>query len=524
MSLIECNDVHGPVTVIDGDPSVLHLRDVLYVPSNGSHGPFGLFDAGRRLIQQSAYFRGPSSGTPEMIVRTTIDYAPTLRRLPDADYVYIGFVHGHYGHFLLSTLSRLWNIEDLLRSDTRIIYHANESLEDLFAVPYFKAICDVLALEPARFLRLDEPCILPTVTVPCCAFEETGYAHRVFARFTNAIGNRLCPRATTTPVDRPAYLSKSRLRSGVGHLVNEDALTEILARQGVDILYPEELSLAEQIAVFQQRPIVAGLTGSALHTSLFAPGRQLLGLSYTNTLLSSYPLIDGINGGTGTYLYPPAGIALEPRDHTFHLNYRLTDPADIASALLRAIEFAHRGMTPRSDGLTNLALRRPTRQSSTSETDRPRDPSASATSGRLTGRYQFHTNHEDDPWWSVDLGRPCHIHEIRLHNRADNSGERLDFFVLESSMEGEHWTPFHEQSNAVMFSGGIAGAPFYLRLRHDVLARFVRLSLRGRNFLHLDQVEIIGRDQARTGSSLQPQRAQPGPPGMVKRIFGWARP
>ena len=61
----------------------------------------------------------------------------------------------------------------------------------------------------------------------------------------------------------------SRARSRKRHIENEPALSPLLARFGFTIVYPEELSFAEQIEIFSRATVVAGLHGAGLTNIVF---------------------------------------------------------------------------------------------------------------------------------------------------------------------------------------------------------------------------------------------------------------
>lgn len=152
---------------------------------------------------------------------------------------------------------------------------------------------------------------------------------------------------------------------------------------------------------------------------------------------------------------------------------------------------------PAPIGVVNLALRRPATQSSLSaysigatlEAD-----ASGAVSGVLTGAYSFHTSDDDGAWWAVDLGESCEIVEVRIYNRTDNDhvAERFSRFAIAVSPQtNDTFTTVFVRNDQSLPS--LAGVPFSWSPPEPLHGRCVRIALLGRNFLHLDQVEIFGR-------------------------------
>ena len=91
-----------------------------------------------------------------------------------------------------------------------------------------------------------------------------------------------------------------------------------------------------------------------------------------------------------------------------------------------------------------------------------------------------HTTLEVRPSWQVDLGVPHSIGTVIVFNRTDGASERLsDFDVL--VWDGATWQPI----------GGITG-PAQSRnvFQTSAVSRFVRVQLRGTNYLSLAEVQV----------------------------------
>jgi hypothetical protein len=137
---------------------------------------------------------------------------------------------------------------------------------------------------------------------------------------------------------------------------------------------------------------------------------------------------------------------------------------------------------------TNIALGCKTSQSS-EHPDAALFP-VSAVNGARTGTFGFHTLHEERPWWSLDLGDSRAFDLIVIYNRLDGPCQpRSRTLEVLVSGDSKAWTLLYDHDGTVF--GGIDGRPLIIKCK-GTKARHVRIQLREKNFLHLDQVEIYG--------------------------------
>lgn len=140
----------------------------------------------------------------------------------------------------------------------------------------------------------------------------------------------------------------------------------------------------------------------------------------------------------------------------------------------------------------NIALGKPATQSSLSKWSR-RDviekDAAGGNNGRIYCSYGFHTEHEVNPWWQVDLQQVYCIREIVVYNRPD-AAYRLRKFSILGSRDGKRWDVFHQKADDVVFGDGKM-EPYSVHLE-GCRARFVKIRLDGTDFLHFDECLIFG--------------------------------
>lgn len=119
---------------------------------------------------------------------------------------------------------------------------------------------------------------------------------------------------------------------------------------------------------------------------------------------------------------------------------------------------------------------------------KPESDAVGAVDGHKDGKWGFHTEHEEDPWWQVDLGRPTKLDHSLLFNRCDGTAGRIARLMVLVSDNAKEWKQVF-QNDGTTFYGFSDKKPLKVPL-NDVSARYIRLQLPGKAYFHLDEVEV----------------------------------
>ncbi len=338
MALTRCTDLFGYTTLLDDDPMCETYTDVLCVPAvHGETAP-GIFDRGRKAVTAAGYFR--ASPDPVMFGSpfTTLD--PTRFDFADDGftYLFLGTLTAHFGHFILGSMGRLWPLRFAPDPRMRFVVLNPEPLDSLFDSAFLRDILGQLGLGPHNVVGFSGPVRFARLVVPSPAIEEHNFSHRVFARMCNRIGALLTAHLPPAPRAAPVFLSKARMRAGVARLANEAEFCDRLASGGVEIVYPETLDFPEQVRLFRDTAMLTGWAGSAMHASVFAPGRDMLTLSFQATMLSNQRLLDQANDARSLTLFPADDMLPGPPAPGFDHSFVLRDPVRTAEEFLAEID------------------------------------------------------------------------------------------------------------------------------------------------------------------------------------------
>jgi hypothetical protein len=96
-------------------------------------------------------------------------------------------------------------------------------------------------------------------------------------------------------------------------------------------------------------------------------------------------------------------------------------------------------------------------------------------------RILFHTNEDESPWFEVDLGAPAAFSSVTVVNRSDHMPERAVPLVIEAGDDQQTWRELARRDD--VFATWRAKFP-------TTTARFVRLRVPRKTFLHLEAVRV----------------------------------
>ncbi len=145
---------------------------------------------------------------------------------------------------------------------------------------------------------------------------------------------------------------------------------------------------------------------------------------------------------------------------------------------------------------------------------KPEQDAAGGVDGVITGKWGFHTENEDNPWWQVDLVQETAIGQIVVYNRCDSgcAGRTARMQVLLST-DGKNFRQVYQHDGTV-FLGKVDGKPLRIALDGQ-RGRYVRLQLPGRSYFHLDEVEIYGLTEPDKNIAL-------GKPATQSSVSAWS--
>jgi capsular polysaccharide biosynthesis protein len=248
-----------------------------------------VYDGEGRLVPASQRLGGMNRDTVVTVnpprLRRRERWAAHARRFRGR-WLYAGnWMHG-FGHFLVETLPTLWAIADRPEQVRGIAAHRFNSGK---THAWQFELVRLLTTAPVELID-GRPARVAELLVPTRPYQYQRAISPVATRVWDAMAERA--RAGAEPAaGTPLFLSRSRYDDrGAGRAAtgreyhNRQAVDEVFADRGFQVVHPETLPVAEQIRLVWAAPVLAGQAGSALHLSAFARrGTRVLELGDTRT-------------------------------------------------------------------------------------------------------------------------------------------------------------------------------------------------------------------------------------------------
>lgn len=172
-------------------------------------------------------------------------------------WLYGGHWMGQFGHFIIETLPTLWPRVEV----DGIIFHPFifESSISQWQVTLIRRLGFQVPIFIAR-----QGCMVEELVVP----ERPVVLNELVAPEAVNVWARV---ASPPSPSRLVFLSRSRLLGDPRSIDGDERLDDMMAANGFDVIHPQELPIDEQLDVIAGASTLAGVSGSALHLSAFAP-------------------------------------------------------------------------------------------------------------------------------------------------------------------------------------------------------------------------------------------------------------
>jgi capsular polysaccharide biosynthesis protein len=178
-------------------------------------------------------------------------------------HVYGGILFGHYGHFLLESLSRVASF----RFGVPVVWHlaSADPKERQRLFPWQQSIFNLLGVDTSTFRFVSAT----AVRIGSICVDRPGYVIPSEARAEH-MKRLACFQASSVVPGRKIWLSRNKLVDQKRKVEGEAELERMLESAGWQIYSPERHPIESQLRDMTSAELLAGFMGSAFHTLILA--------------------------------------------------------------------------------------------------------------------------------------------------------------------------------------------------------------------------------------------------------------
>ena len=188
--------------------------------------------------------------------------------------VYCGYLVKQWGHFLVDAITRLWYFLENYTSVDRYVF-ISEDNGNTQPTGNYKKFFELLGVYD-KLEILNHPVRFEKVIVPECALvgKLDGYYSAQYRNILDIVADRSMELCAGMKTKKKIFLSRSRFKKATDSEFGLDMLDDYFSRNGYELLYPEQFSIAELIYFIRTSEMCATVSGSLALNFLFAQNGQ----------------------------------------------------------------------------------------------------------------------------------------------------------------------------------------------------------------------------------------------------------
>ncbi|RYH00975.1 glycosyltransferase family 61 protein [Salipiger sp. IMCC34102] len=250
---------------------ITYLENAMVVPppkgdQNRSVQKSGVLTADGAFEERSITWRNTTQVNTEPPMPEDAD----IQSLPGT-WMFAGPLFGHFGHFLVESIARLWAVETLKGKIDGIVFVPKFQNRPQHTLSVFQPMLEGLGVD-VKILNLEDPTRVEKLYVPQQGFGMFQMIEGA-PEFRDFI-NKHAGHGVEPDGPEKIYISRSALPPARGSLLGEARLEALLEAEGYTIYHPQKDSFEKQMATYKAARYVISVDGSPLHMTALVGNQQ----------------------------------------------------------------------------------------------------------------------------------------------------------------------------------------------------------------------------------------------------------
>ncbi len=200
----------------------------------------------------------------------------------------MGYFTNHWGHFLIDFSTRLYFAQKYKKA--KYIYLINKDSIIFPIIPQILRFLQLLDLDINNFIFVNKITKVKTVIIPEQSFQCEAYFSNEYLELFNTVAKNIKP--SISNISSKIYFSRSKFNSAKRKEFGGEILDNLFENNGYKIIFPEQISLDDQIFFINNCKFFAGISGTILHNLLFLQNKNTTVICINKSNFINIMLID----------------------------------------------------------------------------------------------------------------------------------------------------------------------------------------------------------------------------------------
>ena len=219
----------------------------------------GVVDSNRNYVQYS----GNKCALPFINISKSYEFNEFNIEHQDEDVIFLGYYLLHWGHMLWDCIGKFWilNISQFSNYKVCFLPYTNETLKGNFL-----RLLELSGIDESRMVEIDQPSLFRTIIVPESSHDSGKWLH---SEVYKTIFDTIVANSHYDRINVPSKVYFSRENFGKPEW-GEEEISLNFEKNGFEVIYPEKITLDEQIAILQRADVVVSENSSICLNCVFA--------------------------------------------------------------------------------------------------------------------------------------------------------------------------------------------------------------------------------------------------------------
>lgn len=282
-------ELSSQLEVKKGLVGYVDIKDGYVIPrkfgQRNSNAPYqglgGVVDHSKKFIEESAIYDLQNTKDQTQLYAFGGEYEfEHSVQAEDEVVIYMGLANKHWGHFLVDNVQRCAFLYEAglidhykdqygisVHKNYRLVYAGTENL-DVTVTGNYRKFFELLGIDPKRIAFVNRPTRFKHIIVPKQSIYPGKYIYESYRMIFRIVSANAMRSAAVRKKVKSVYFSRMHLNDPKD--LGEVHIENIMREAGYTILYPEELSLEDQIYYWQTAQNIACINGTIPHNVVFA--------------------------------------------------------------------------------------------------------------------------------------------------------------------------------------------------------------------------------------------------------------